>query len=664
MLSGASGPVHASLFRMRTTLKRRIGRWGEPSGNGGAAPPPPLDTGPSFYEQPRSGGRIFRRIGRFLVDVTLTVAVLAGGFLGGTALWGKKEIEKTKPTSPDVLRAKQYTNVAVPNQPIIGLVVGYDHRRDTGGDPGRSDTLMLVRVDPRPGTKSITLLSFPRDLREPLYCNKNYSFATNKINDAYNRCGALGSLLTVKALTRIPINYVVKLNFRGFKQIVDKMNGVWIDVDRRYYVPPGAGYASINLQPGYQRLPGGPALDYSRYRHGDSDLFRIIRQQAFIHALRDQFSKLSVIDYPKIVDAIMSNTEMTPPMSFSAWLGYARLAMGLPSRRLIQVKLDNVYNAPDGSSDMIASQGTIDKAVNQFLNPDLTADTRAATQNHVAGRSAQKAAAPPPPGKTAVLVLNGGNTEGLAHDTSVGLAERGYKVVYPAGGVAANYPGTPLWHTIVYYDPAKARAKAAANELSKLFDMADVNPIVPKVAAMANGAMVVVAIGQTFDGTLPPIQQKVEVPAPQRPAITVNPGLTSGALNGLQPSVHFRLEVPSRVASSSYLSSESPIRLYRIFQKQKAVRITFKISGYNAAYWGIEETAWADAPILAETQFTKTIGGRRYDFYYQDAHLHMVVLHQYGATYWVVNTLDNLLSNETMKAIALGLRPTKGRVPR
>jgi LCP family protein required for cell wall assembly len=647
---------------MRTTLKRRIGRWGETTGNGGAPPTRPTARGPSFYEQPHSSGRIFRGLGRFFVSTALALVVLVGGFVGGIALWGKTELDKTKPTSPDVIKSEKYLKATVPDQPVVGLVIGYDYRRGTG-DPGRSDTLMLVRVDPRPASKSITLLSFPRDLREPLYCNKNYAFATTKINDAYNRCGALGSSLTVTKLTGIPINYVIKIRFRGFKQIVNKMGGVWIDVDRRYYIPPNTGIATINLQPGYQRLSGGPALDYARYRHGDSDLFRIVRQQAFIHALRDQFSKLSFLDYPKIVDAIVTNTELAPSMSISKWLGYAQLAMGLPKGRLIQVKIENVENAPDGSSDMVASQASIDKAVNQFLNPDLTANTRAAVQNHVA-RTSKSKTAPPPPDKTTVLVLNGGNTEGLAHDTSVGLAERGYKVVYPAGGKAANYPGAPLWQSIIYYDPSRAEAKAAAKSMSDLFDVADVKPLIPKVAAMANGAMVVAALGQTFDGTLPPIPQKVEVPTPSAPRVTTNPGLTSGSLSTLQRSAHFRLEVPSKIASGSTLSSESGIRLYKIIKKMKAVRLTFWITGYPAGYWGIEETSWPDAPILNEVQFTKTIAGRKYGFYYQDANLHMVVLYENGATYWVVNTLDNMLSNETMKAIAEGLHPTKGRVPR
>ena len=56
-----------------------------------------------------------------------------------------------------------------------------------------------------------------------------------KINSAYAECGPEGTLQTVKALTGLPINYLMTVNFRGFRQIVDRLGGVWMDVDRRYY---------------------------------------------------------------------------------------------------------------------------------------------------------------------------------------------------------------------------------------------------------------------------------------------------------------------------------------------------------------------------------------------------------------------------------------------
>jgi hypothetical protein len=68
-------------------------------------------------------------------------------------------------------------------------------------------------------------------------------------------------------------------------------------------------------------------------------------------------------------------------------------------------------------------------------------------------------------------------------------------------------------------------------------------------------------------------------------------------------------------------------------------------------------TDWEDAPVLSGRNFVRKIGGRRYELYYNGPRLHMVVLRTDGSSYWVVNTLLDRLSNETMIAIAKGLRP-------
>ena len=649
---------------MRTTLKRRIGRWEQVTGNGRAASPPRTPHKIRQYQQPAARGRVLRGIGRFLLNVMLFFAVVAGGAAGGFYLWANEKIGQTAAHSKYTKISQRYLHVTVPNQPVIALVAGYDRRRGMVGDKGRSDTVMLVRLDPRKGEQSISLLSFPRDLRVPLYCEPGTSYGTGKINAAYSACGLKGTLLTVEALTGLPVNYDVSVNFRGFKQIVDKMGGVWIDVDRRYYVPPGAGYSSIDLYPGYQRLRGGQALDFARYRHGDSDLFRIIRQQAFIRSFRQQFSKLSFTDYPSVINTIANNIETGNKKGGSipatTLLGYAQVIHGLSGGSVVQSKLANVTNAPDGSSDLIASPTTIANAVDAFTSPDLTADSRAAAQSKVGGVGHAKSSTDtaPAPESTTVLVLNAGDTQGLASDTSSGLAQRGYKIV----ATAADYPGARLWHTIVYYDPAQAKSKAAATQLLTFFDAGSVRKMVPSITSLANGAMVVAALGQTFDGTLPPIAPKIEIPTVQAPRVTTDPGLTEANVRGLQRRFRFRLEVPYTLASSSVLAIDSPIRVYRIAAKQTALRLTFDLPGYLVGYWSIEETAFSDAPILDDTHYTHHVGRRSFDYYFQDGHLHMIVLSENGATYWVTNTLDNYLSNETMKAIAGGLRPVGGRI--
>ena len=109
------------------------------------------------------------------------------------------------------------------------------------------------------------------------------------------------------------INYLITVNFRGFRQIVDRLDGAWIDVDRRYFNDRSgpSGYAKINLRPGYQQLTGRQTLDYVRFRHTDSDLYRVARQQQFVKAFKGQIQEsFAPIALPKVVNAITNNVEV------------------------------------------------------------------------------------------------------------------------------------------------------------------------------------------------------------------------------------------------------------------------------------------------------------------------------------------------------------------
>ena len=136
-------------------------------------------------------------------------------------------------------------------------MIGYDRRpEEAKGTPSRSDTIMLIRANPK--NKTISLLSFPRDLRAEIICPGRSRFVT-KINAAYAECGSRGTLDTVRNLTGVPVNYLITVNFRGFTQVVDKLGGIWMDVDRRYYNNNRAsifgGQPPARL-PEAERLPG------------------------------------------------------------------------------------------------------------------------------------------------------------------------------------------------------------------------------------------------------------------------------------------------------------------------------------------------------------------------------------------------------------------------
>jgi hypothetical protein len=168
--------------------------------------------------------------------------------------------------------------------------------------------------------------------------------------------------------------------------------------------------------------------------------------------------------------------------------------------------------------------------------------------------------------------------------------------------------------------------------------------------------MITAVVGSTFHGTITPAPPS-RAPQTREPArVTSNPHDTLTRLKALQKKVRgIELEFPSVIESTSYPDRQKPIYAYRIHDSDRAVRLVFRTGG--GAYWGIEQTSWDEAPILADKSFRHVLKGRAFDFYYNGPKLHMVVLHENGATYWVVNSLLDDLSNETMIAIAKGLRP-------
>ena len=157
------------------------------------------------------------------------------------------------------------------------MLIGSDQRakdsRDYQGTDARSDTMILIRLDP--SKKATALLSIPRDLKVAIP-----GHGVGKINAAYSYGGAKLTLETMKQLTGLRINHVINVDFRGFVNAVNRLGCVYIDIDRRYLQQPGGdGYAAIDLQPGYQRLCGRNALSYVRFRHTDTDIVRAARQQ-------------------------------------------------------------------------------------------------------------------------------------------------------------------------------------------------------------------------------------------------------------------------------------------------------------------------------------------------------------------------------------------------
>ncbi len=658
---------------MRTTLKRGIGRAAGSIGNGngnGHRELPPLVAPMHRYRQPppppRSTAALFGKIFGWLV---LAVLVVAAGLAGGLYLYGHETLNAIAAHSKPVRDAQAIlSKVPSPSQPAIALVAGYDHRAGDGTTyaGSNSDTLMLLRADPTNDT--LSLLSFPRDLVVPIYCSGDTVYTHDRINAAWSLCGNEGPKATVDTmehLTGLQINYLITLDFHGFKQIVNKLHGVYMNVDHRYYIPPNTGVSAIDLEPGYQKLDGGQALEFVRFRHTDSDLYRNARQQLFLDALKGRVKGgLSITEIPQLIGALKGNMEIARggggAPSISEIQSYAGLAFHLPAGHLFRNAIDTSQLQPYGiqGAELVTSPAAIQQAVSNFLHPDVTLPTRAGDQAlGIKPKTTAKKALKP--AQISTLVLNAGNVAGRAANTSYLLSQLGYHIDALPQSIPADAP-SQTFGTTVYYDPVQPTSKQAAGQLAQLFgqhtNVAPLSSAIAPYAQQAGNPLTVVAFGTSFDGTLQTPAPTQEAPPRQPAAVSFDPQATDSYLQQERAKAGFALMVPTQIANGSRLSSLDGVRFYKPLANQKTVCLTF-VTGAGNVYWQVEETTWNSAPILSSPTGHVTLKRRRYDLYTNGGHIQMVVLRTARASYWVVNTLMNELSNETMLAIARGLQP-------
>ncbi|MDQ6607835.1 MAG: LCP family protein [Actinomycetota bacterium] len=249
------------------------------------------------------------------------------------------------------------------------LLIGSDKRAKTavdGSSPARSDTMLLVRLDP--GQPDTTLLSVPRDLKVTIHPDHGAA-TTQKINAAYSLGGAKLSVKTVKQVLGVQINHVIDINFAGFKALVNYLGCIYVQVDRRYYhsnlgLAAADTYDEINIQPGYQHLCGDDALHYVRYRHNDTDLVRSARQQDFLRQIKNQLGASGLISRRFGIEKIFGKYASTDIRSADDVLKLLELLVQSAGHPVRQVGFQSVI----GPSYVTATSNQLRRTVREFLH--------------------------------------------------------------------------------------------------------------------------------------------------------------------------------------------------------------------------------------------------------------------------------------------------------
>lgn len=223
----------------------------------------------------------------------------------------KTYIELNKATKGEKITSKlREQEVKISKDPISILFLGIENY-STGGKGGRTDSMILATFNPKLDT--VKVMSIPRDTYVDI---PGYSEKT-KINHAYSYGGLQLTVDTVEKFLNVPIDYYVTVDFKGFKNIVDEVGGITVDVPFDFWEHTDTiPRRTVYFNKGPMHLNGEKALAYARMRKRDprGDFGREERQQQVMKAILSEIKSpetiLKMDDYAKVFSKNVS-TNMT-----------------------------------------------------------------------------------------------------------------------------------------------------------------------------------------------------------------------------------------------------------------------------------------------------------------------------------------------------------------
>ena len=330
----------------------------------GKDPAPGKGDGRDAYSRPkpsrRRRPRRWLRVGLIIILVVLLAAAVWSllGYLAFRS--GVKEANERLDSRAYAALAPQ--DGLILTNPSTFLVLGTDEGPGRDG-PFRSDAMMLVRTDP--DEHRMALLSIPRDLRVEIPGR-----GADKVNAAYAFGGPTLAIRTVEALTGVPINHVVVVDFSKFKELIDTLGGVTINVPKpilaNKFDCPFPTEAECDRWPGWrfqqgeQTMNGRRALVYARVRvnqldPSENDITRGERQQAVVQAMADEITSFGTfLRMPFIGDELVA--PLATDLSANQFLQLGWVKRRTPSSGILRCRLGGSIADIDGQSFIIGNE--------------------------------------------------------------------------------------------------------------------------------------------------------------------------------------------------------------------------------------------------------------------------------------------------------------------
>jgi LCP family protein required for cell wall assembly len=340
----------------------RLYRGGRTKGKVPTAPRPER-AARSESRTPRPAGRPRWRRRVLLGVLALVVLLVVWTVLGYLSFRkGVAEANERLPRAAEAGLARQ--DGLLISEPSLIMLLGTDGDRSAARqDFRRSDSILLVRTDP--DRNRMAYLSIPRDLRVDIP-----GYGTYKLNAAFQLGGAALTLKTVRALTGLQPNHLVLVDFDDFKEVIDALGGVEIDVPKpilsnRFDCPYATEarcqeWQGWRFEKGKQEMNGRRALIYSRVRENrldpsENDLTRGERQQAVVEAMTDQITSFGTfLRLPFVGDDLVQPLTTDLSAGQLLQLGWARFRTN--DGRSLHCRLGGEPQTIGGESVLVATE--------------------------------------------------------------------------------------------------------------------------------------------------------------------------------------------------------------------------------------------------------------------------------------------------------------------
>jgi LCP family protein required for cell wall assembly len=407
----------------------------------------------------------WRRRGLYVLGCIVLIAALGAGGLYEYVNYRYDQIKK-------VHSRHLVAQSPVSNSPFTLLLVGSDTRafvqnavqQNAFGNAAaqggqRSDVTMLARFVP--ATKTVTILSIPRDLWVDIPGNSSVA-GENRINTAYDSGPDL-LIQTIEQDLGVPINHYVSVDFPGFQGMVDALGGITMD----FPTEVKDQFSGLHITtPGCQVVNGATALELVRARHlyymqdgywnydGQSDFSRIQRQDAFFRAVLDKLDTVGLNPFTinSFIGAAVGNLTIDDTLSKGDLFNVAMQFRGLPSSQFVTETLPTIgFTTSGGAQVLKLAQPWAFEMIEGFKNLGVAppqAPRLAATTTTTTVPTEARALIP-------VQVLNASSVSGIAHSTATALAAQGF-TVSGIGNAAAPIPAGGA--SQILYGPAGYQA--------------------------------------------------------------------------------------------------------------------------------------------------------------------------------------------------------------